>query len=132
MGGFSTVMTLVLGIKFLIKPVMTTKSQHGLSSPKNEVIQSIFLRYPDRFDLRLCRRWRRSMMLLILTSVLGYELKTAVGTSVFIMPFTADGFCRPFCNWRHAGSHNASFLCTQHTSLGMLPQKFVTRRLLLS
>ena len=29
------------------------------------------------------------MMLLILTSVLGYELKTAVGTSGFIMTFTA-------------------------------------------
>lgn len=29
------------------------------------------------------------MMLLLLTSVMGYELKTAVGTSVFIMTFTA-------------------------------------------
>ena len=29
------------------------------------------------------------MMQLTLTSVLGYELKTAVGTSVFIMTFTA-------------------------------------------
>lgn len=29
------------------------------------------------------------MMLLILTSILHYELKTAVGTSVFIMAFTA-------------------------------------------
>lgn len=29
------------------------------------------------------------MMLLILISILGYELKTAVGTSVFIMAFTA-------------------------------------------
>ena len=29
------------------------------------------------------------MMLLLLTSILGYELKTAVGTSVFIMTFTA-------------------------------------------
>ena len=29
------------------------------------------------------------MMLLVLTSVLGYELKTAVGTSVFVMAFTA-------------------------------------------
>lgn len=29
------------------------------------------------------------MMLLVLTSVLGYELKTAVGTSVFIMAATA-------------------------------------------
>ena len=29
------------------------------------------------------------MMLLILTTVMAYELKTAVGTSVFIMTFTA-------------------------------------------
>lgn len=29
------------------------------------------------------------MLLLILTSVLGYDLKTAVGTSVFVMAFTA-------------------------------------------
>ena len=29
------------------------------------------------------------LMLLVLVSVLGYELKTAVGTSVFIMTFTA-------------------------------------------
>ncbi len=29
------------------------------------------------------------MMLMLLTTVLGYELKTAVGTSVFIMTFTA-------------------------------------------
>ncbi len=29
------------------------------------------------------------MMLLLLTGLLGYELKTAVGTSVFIMAFTA-------------------------------------------
>ena len=28
-------------------------------------------------------------MLLLLTSIMGYELKTAVGTSVFIMTFTA-------------------------------------------
>lgn len=29
------------------------------------------------------------MMLLLLTTILNYELKTAVGTSVFIMTFTA-------------------------------------------
>ncbi len=29
------------------------------------------------------------MMLLVLTTVLGYELKTAVGTSVFVMTFSA-------------------------------------------
>lgn len=37
------------------------------------------------------------MLLLILTSVLQYELKTAVGTSVFIMSFTAfTGACSHF------------------------------------
>ena len=29
------------------------------------------------------------MMLLLLTTVMGYELKTAIGTSVFVMTFTA-------------------------------------------
>ena len=29
------------------------------------------------------------MILLVLTSVLGYELKTAIGTSIFVMTFTA-------------------------------------------
>mgnify|MGYP002944452622 FL=1 len=37
----------------------------------------------------MCIRDSGMMMLLILTSVMGYELKTAVGTSVFIMTFTA-------------------------------------------
>lgn len=36
-----------------------------------------------------CWSWWRHDELLILTTVMGYELKTAVGTSVFIMTFTA-------------------------------------------
>lgn len=47
------------------------------------------MRYADRLHLWFRRRRGGMMMLLILTSVLGYELKTAVGTSVFIMAFTA-------------------------------------------
>ncbi len=44
------------------------------------------------------------MMLLILTSVLGYELKTAVGTSVFIMTFTAlTGAGLPLYDRRRTG-----------------------------
>ena len=74
MGGFSTFMTMLLGIKFIVKPVMTTKETMAATDPKKRIIQSI-----------ICG----IMMLLILTSVLGYELKTAVGTSVFIMTFTA-------------------------------------------
>ena len=60
MGNFSVLMTLLLGVKFILKPVCGFVGAGG-----------------------------GMMMLLILTSVLGYELKTAVGTSVFIMTFTA-------------------------------------------
>ena len=59
MGSFSVIMTFLLGVKFIARPVMTTK----------ELMNGVSKR------VRL--------------SVLGYELKTAVGTSVFIMTFTA-------------------------------------------
>ena len=53
------------------------------------------------------------MMLLLLTSVMGYELKTAVGTSVFIMTFTAlTGCC--FALWQWAACPICRRLCALH------------------
>lgn len=89
MGSFSTVMTLFLGIKFIIKPVMTTKEAMNQVSDKKRVIQSIVCGCLVGFICGFVGAGGGMMMLLILTSVLGYELKTAVGTSVFIMAFTA-------------------------------------------
>ena len=89
MGGFSTVMTLILGIKFIVKPVMTTKETMEAVDPKKRVIQSIVCGIIIGFICGFVGAGGGMMMLLILTSVLGYELKTAVGTSVFIMAFTA-------------------------------------------
>lgn len=89
MGGFSTVMTLFLGIKFLVKPVMTTKEAMEATDPKKRVVQSILCGAVIGFICGFVGAGGGMMMLLILTSVLGYELKTAVGTSVFIMAFTA-------------------------------------------
>lgn len=89
MGGFSTVMTLLLGIKFLIKPVMTTKASMDAVSPQKRAIQSILCGTLVGLICGFVGAGGGMMMLLILTSVLGYELKTAVGTSVFIMTFTA-------------------------------------------
>ena len=89
MGGFSTFMTLLLGIKFIIKPVMTTKEAMAEVSPKKRVIQSILCGMVIGFFCGFVGAGGGMMLLLILTSVLGYELKTAVGTSVFIMTFTA-------------------------------------------
>lgn len=89
MGGFSVFMTFLLGIKFIIKPVMTTKEDMKAVSPKKRLIQSIIAGTIIGFICGFIGAGGGMMMLLILTSLLGYELKTAVGTSVFIMTFTA-------------------------------------------
>ena len=89
MGGLSVFMTFLLGIKFIVKPVMTTKSDMQSVSPKKRLIQSIVSGMIIGFICGFIGAGGGMMLLLILTSVLGYELKTAVGTSVFIMAFTA-------------------------------------------
>lgn len=89
MGGFSVFMTLLLGIKFIVRPVMTTKESMANVSKQKRLIQSILCGVLIGFICGFVGAGGGMMMLLILTSVLGYELKTAVGTSVFIMAFTA-------------------------------------------
>lgn len=89
MGGFSVFMTFLLGIKFIIKPVMTTKEKMLEVSEKKRIVQSLICGVIIGFICGFVGAGGGMMMLLILTSVLGYELKTAVGTSVFIMTFTA-------------------------------------------
>ena len=89
MGSFSVCMTMLLGIKFIVKPVMTTKEAMEQVSPRKRFVQSILCGTMIGFICGFVGAGGGMMMLLILTSVLGYELKTAVGTSVFIMTFTA-------------------------------------------
>ena len=89
MGGFSTFMTLMLGVKFIAKPVMTTKQEMEAVSKARKIAGSILCGAFIGFICGFIGAGGCMMMLLILTSVLGYELKTAVGTSVFIMTFTA-------------------------------------------
>ena len=89
MGNFSVFMTFLLGIKFIVKPVMTTKEAMQSVSAKKRAVQSIICGMIIGFICGFVGAGGGMMMLLILTSVLGYELKTAVGTSVFIMAFTA-------------------------------------------
>lgn len=89
MGSFSMFMTLLLGIKFIVKPVMTTKESMGAASARKRIAQSAASGMAVGFICGFVGAGGGMMMLLLLTSVLGYELKTAVGTSVFIMAFTA-------------------------------------------
>lgn len=89
MGSFSVFMTFLLGIKFIVKPVMTTKEKMLSVSKKKRSVQSVIGGTVIGLICGFMGAGGGMMMLLILTSVLGYELKTAVGTSVFIMSFTA-------------------------------------------
>ena len=89
MGNFSVIMTFLLGIKFIIKPVMTTKEAMQQVSPRKRFVQSVVCGTMIGFICGFVGAGGGMMMLFILTGVLGYELKTAVGTSVFIMAFTA-------------------------------------------
>lgn len=89
MGNFSVFMTLLLGIKFLIKPVMTTKEAMQNIPQKTRIIKSVIGGILIGFICGFVGAGGGMMMLLVLTSFLGYELKCAVGTSVFIMTFTA-------------------------------------------
>ena len=89
MGSFSVVMTFLLGIKFIVRPVMTTKESMQAKSPGKQIVQSVVCGTIIGLICGFIGAGGGMMMLLVLTSVLGYELKTAVGTSVFIMAFTA-------------------------------------------
>lgn len=89
MGNFSVIMTLLLGIKFIVRPVMTTKEDMQQIPKRTRIIKSIVCGAIVGFICGFIGAGGGMMMLLLLTGVMGYELKTAVGTSVFIMTFTA-------------------------------------------
>lgn len=89
MGSFSVFMTLLLGIKFIVKPVVAPKRRLTQATAKQKAVRSSVCGALVGLVCGFVGAGGGMMMLLVLTSVLGYELKTAVGTSVFIMSATA-------------------------------------------
>lgn len=129
MGTFSVFMTLLLGVKFVVSPVMTTKEAFAQRNPKTHIIKSILCGVVIGFICGFVGAGGGMMMLLMLTSVLGYELKTAVGTSVFIMTFTAfTGSFSHFVIDGHAPDFSALLLCILFTFIGaQLAAQFANR-----
>ena len=82
-------MTTMLGVKFILRPVMTKNEAMEEVSAKKRARQSLVYGILIGFVCGFIGAGGGMMMLLVLTSILGYELKTAVGTSVFIMTFSA-------------------------------------------
>ena len=89
MGSFSKFMTLLVGIKFIVKPIMKKETENKNEENKKKIIKSIISGSIIGFICGFIGAGGGMMLLLVLTSVLGYDLKTAVGTSVFIMTFIA-------------------------------------------
>ena len=89
MGNFSVIMTLLLGIKFIVKPVVAPKQCLTDATTAQKIVRSLLGGALVGFICGFVGAGGGMMMLLVLTSLLGYELKTAVGTSVFIMSVTA-------------------------------------------
>lgn len=85
----TTIAVFILGIKFTISPERKIKEKDVEDSESKKILKSIL---SGIFVGSICGFLGAGggmMMLMVLTSVLGYNLKKAVGTSVFIMTFTA-------------------------------------------
>ncbi|MBQ4598546.1 MAG: sulfite exporter TauE/SafE family protein [Clostridia bacterium] len=91
LGGFSLFLCVAIGIRFLVKPDSkdkpTNEGTHKLSA--KEIAVSLFFGLTIGFGTGFFGSGGGMMMLIVFTAMLGYDRKTAVGTSTFIMTFTA-------------------------------------------
>lgn len=89
MSGTMQVAMIIIGFRFLLKPVTATKEQMAAIPPKERLIKSLIGGIFIGFICGFVGAGGGMMMLFVLTSFLGYQMHMAVGTSVFIMTFTA-------------------------------------------
>lgn len=91
LGGFTLFLTFFIGIRFLVKPDTTREDRPGKGESLDikGVLVSLFFGLTIGFGTGFVGTGGGMMMLVVFTVFLGMELKTAVGTSTFIMTFTA-------------------------------------------
>ena len=89
LGGFSILMTWVLGVQFLFFPILAPKDTMRKRSPAQQICAGLAGGALVGLICGFFGAGGGMMMLMVLTMLLGYELKTAVGTSVFVMTFSA-------------------------------------------
>ena len=91
LGGFTLFLTFCIGIRFLVKPATDRKDNAGGDEKLDlkSVIISLFFGLTIGFGTGFVGTGGGMMMLVVFTVFLGMELKVAVGTSTFIMTFTA-------------------------------------------
>ena len=89
MSGTMQIALIIIGLRFLLKPVTKTREQLEEIPPKSRLIKAVVGGIFVGFICGFVGAGGGMMLLLILTSFLGYPMHLAVGTSVFIMAFTA-------------------------------------------
>ena len=89
LSNFSVVMALLLGIRFLLFPMAAPKEKRSPCSERMKAVKGLIGGAGVGLVCGFFGAGGGMMMLMVLTTVLGYELKKAVGTSVFVMTFSA-------------------------------------------
>ena len=89
MSGTMQIALIIIGLRFLLKPVNKTREQLEAISPKSRLVKAVIGGVVVGFICGFAGAGGGMMMLLVLTTFLGYPMHLAVGTSVFIMAFTA-------------------------------------------
>ena len=91
LGNFSLFLTFCIGIRFLVSPDTQRKetAARGSGLGPREIAVSLFFGLTIGFGTGFVGTGGGMMMLVVFTVFLGMELKSAVGTSTFIMTFTA-------------------------------------------
>ena len=91
LGSFTLFLTFFIGIRFLVKPDTSRKetAAKGTRLDLKGIIISLFFGLTIGFGTGFVGTGGGMMMLIVFTAFLGMELKSAVGTSTFIMTFTA-------------------------------------------
>ncbi|MCD7881744.1 MAG: sulfite exporter TauE/SafE family protein [Clostridiales bacterium] len=121
MGYFSIIASVCMGVNFIIHPVRKENSLFVRGTPQFQKGLSVACGAVIGFYCGAMGVGGGMMMLFILTAILGYELKTAVGTSVFIMTFTAlTGAVSHFYFGEISGYIPALLLCVLFTLVGAI------------
>ena len=91
LGSFTLFLTFCIGIRFLVRPDTSRKDAAACRERLDArgVAISLFFGLTIGFGTGFVGTGGGMMMLVVFTAFLGMELKTAVGTSTFIMTFTA-------------------------------------------
>ena len=91
LGGFSLFLCVAIGIRFLVSPDSKERPEKDgkVKLTVKEVAVSLFFGLTIGFGTGFFGSGGGMMMLIVFTVMLGYDRKTAVGTSTFIMTFTA-------------------------------------------